>query len=141
MNYFYDLLPVEIQELIIKNVSVLLIQNSWFNFINNKINIYNDFTQNGKYPFINIFDINNVLNVEKASRIITGRTDNENKWNIILLDIYESLEYYELSYRRIMLNELDKSIHCSIHGSLDCSLYDRVDIAYSKLCKTFSIEN
>ena len=92
MNYFYSIIPPEIQEIIIQNVASLIIQEKWLNFINTKLELERYFIRikpknMNKYKF-NLFDINFVLNIEKASRIITGRNDNEDKWHRILFDIY-----------------------------------------------------
>lgn len=133
MNYFYSIIPPEIQEIIIQNVASLIIQEKWLNFINTKLELEIYFIRikpknMNKYKF-NLFDINFVLNIEKASRIITGRNDNEDKWHRILFDIYNALYYYKY--------EMDKT-RFPTYSNKNISLYKRVFISYNKLLKTFS---
>lgn len=147
MNYFYDLLPLEIQEIIIREASASLIQTSWYKFINNKMIICKNFIKGRKYsmyyiptPPINIFDINNVLNIEQASRIITGKTDDHNFWLTLLFDIYDSLEYYSIQYRNATNTYTNSFINNEIlFNKQRYNLYKRVDNSYTKLCETFSI--
>ena len=65
MNYFYSIIPPEIQEIIIQNVASLIIQEKWLNFINTKLELERYFIRikpknMNKYKF-NLFDINFVF--------------------------------------------------------------------------------
>jgi len=140
MNYFYSIIPPEIQEIIIQNVASLIIQEKWLNFINTKLELERYFIRikpknMNKYKF-NLFDINFVLNIEKASRIITGRNDNEDKWHRILFDIYNALYYYKTKFIYYKY-EMDKT-RFPTYSNKKISLYKRVFISYNKLLKTFS---
>jgi len=139
MNYFYDIIPPEIQEIIIREASASLIQHSWYNFINNKMIICKNFINNrvllnGTIPPINMFDINIVLNIEQASRIITGRSDDADFWLTILYDLYDTLEFHGNTYQQNPFTQFSNKFV----NNIDCNLYNRVEISYSKLCQRFS---